>query len=80
MRSFRKTCLLALPFLQVNYLNGAVVALGERYAVPTPANCAVVRTVQNVEQDAKHFPRVGHVEERFALIEGCIRAKSSSSI
>jgi hypothetical protein len=38
----------SLPFVQVEYLNGAVVALGDEYGVPTPANRRVLETVESL--------------------------------
>lgn len=36
--------------LEIDYTNGTVAALGQRYGVPTPANCALLEAVHGVEQ------------------------------
>lgn len=58
----------------MSYLNGAVVALGEKYGIPTPANRAVVRAVLDVEKNYGSPPRIDSIEGRVDLIEDCIRA------
>lgn len=55
-------------------MNGAVVALGEKYGIPTPANRAVVRAVLDVEKNYGSPPRIDSIEGRVDLIEDCIRA------
>ena len=41
---------------EVDFLNGEIVALGQRVGVPTPYNARLVRLVHEVERGGGFFP------------------------
>lgn len=54
--------------LEIDYTNGAVLRLGQRYGVPTPANAALLDAVHAIEQ--------GHVQAGLPLLHSLKRRLS----
>lgn len=54
---------------EIDYLNGLIASLGQRFGIPTPFNSGMVALVREIEGGQRH-PAVENVQPLLALLDG----------